>query len=73
MQIDNPLVVMFRDGHDHIITHIYPEGASALGYAMLIADLARHVAAHFCIDAQDVMTMAQAEINNPTTGVQRVL
>jgi hypothetical protein len=63
-------VMMFKDDHGDIQTMLDSDGNGRFKeYGILIADLIRHVAQWFDVDASRVMYWVKKELINPTTGI----
>lgn len=73
MQIENPLVIMFREPEQgNIVTHIHPhENIDHKGYGLIICDLVRHVANAFGVDEDDVWDWVDRERYHHTTEITR--
>jgi hypothetical protein len=66
MKIQSPLIIAFEnDGK--IQTHLYPGDRGYKEYAILIADLVRHVANAFKVRENDVWEWVEKERDNPTS------
>jgi hypothetical protein len=64
--VQEPLVIMFRQG-DSVICHLHPaEEDTYEGYGILICDLVRHVARCFDVNEDDVWDWVDKERDNPT-------
>ena len=72
MLLEKPLLVMFaQDGA--IFTHLWPRPEDTFqGYALLLADLVRHVAAGFEVDEDAVWEWVEKEHRHHTTGITRL-
>ena len=70
MEIANPYVIMFDNGHG-TETRIHPQlGDSYQKYGLLIADLIRHVARCFAVDEREVVEWVNREMSKPTTTIK---
>jgi hypothetical protein len=73
LQVDRPLVVMYRqDNGGGIVCQIWPgETDGHEAYGLIIADLVRHVAKAFDVDEDDVWAWVDRERRKPTTTLTR--
>lgn len=69
IQVEQPLVIMFKEPGGNIVCHIHPDETSYQHYGMLICDLARHVARAFKVDEAAVWEWVDKERRNPTTDI----
>lgn len=64
--IEDPLIVVYRQGEEVTTTiHHDPDDDYEL-YAMIAADLIKHIANAFEVDNDDVMDMVKSEFYRPT-------
>jgi hypothetical protein len=68
IEIHDPLVIMFKDDEDTIITHIHPpEDYTPEDYGLLICDLVRHLAKALKIEEDDIWEWVDKEREHPTS------
>jgi hypothetical protein len=65
--VKQPLLIAFEQ-EGHLTVHMFPQpDHTHEHYALLIADLVRHVSRAFKVDEEDVWHWVEKERNNPTT------
>jgi hypothetical protein len=72
MEINTPLVIMFKDKDtQNVICHLFPNENSYgyREYGLLVCDLVRHVANCFSVDQEQVWEWVDKERTKPTTPV----
>jgi hypothetical protein len=69
IEIQNPLVIMFKGPDGEIITHLHPDEHTYDEYGLLVCDLVRHIARAFKVDEDDVWEYVDKERARPTTGI----
>ena len=68
IRIDAPRVIIFENPDGTVQTVMHPRtDDNVVIYAMLVADLARHVARMFQTSEDTVWAFVEAERDNPTT------
>jgi hypothetical protein len=69
MIIENPLIIVFKEGDKNIFRIDNREDDGHQGYGLLICDLVRHVAKAFKVDEDDVWRWVDGERYHPTTEI----
>jgi hypothetical protein len=71
LTIASPLAIMFKQD-EHIVCHIHPpKDSDYKQYALLICDLARHVARAFKVEEDEVWKWVDKERRRPTTEIMQ--
>lgn len=70
--IEDPLVIMYKDGQGGVTCRLYPGSTTYNGYGKLICDLARHVAHAFNIDEESVWEAIDKERKSPTAKISQL-
>jgi predicted SnoaL-like aldol condensation-catalyzing enzyme len=70
--IENPLLVVFKNGDGDIETHIHSADMRYEEYGIVIADVVRHVANAFKVSEWDVFEWVNKEIDHQTSPIVEI-
>lgn len=75
LKIINPWVIVHQpegEGGSLLTILVGAPGSNHVHFGIVIADIARHVAGHYGVPIEDVMAVAEREIDDPTSDSQPI-